>query len=127
MHVVSDRLTRLTRQLDAIEAELRKLGWWEEAPPDLIAAADRDEIRNFLDVPSFELWLQALFLPRAREAVAANDLPAESQVGQMALRQYDYHSVVPEAAHLLALLHDFDALVEGRKPIHRTVASAPVE
>jgi hypothetical protein len=32
----------------------------------------------------------------------------------MAMRQYDYHSFVPEAQDLLQLLYDFDAIVEGR-------------
>jgi hypothetical protein len=35
-----------------------------------------------------------------------------SQVGLMAMRQYDYHSIVREALPLVNLLHDFDRLVE---------------
>jgi hypothetical protein len=30
------------------------------------------------------------------------------------MRQYDYHSHIPEAQNLLTLLSEFDALVEGR-------------
>nr|WP_261361997.1 hypothetical protein [Humisphaera borealis] len=40
-------------------------------------------------------------------------MPIHSQVGLMAMRQYDYHSHVPEAQGLLKLLQDFDELIEG--------------
>lgn len=101
----------LTDKLDAIEAEIRRIGYWQENPPDLQAMAERGELRSYLDAPSFEVWLQALFLPNAREAVEADDLPSDSQVGEMARRQYDYQSVVPEAHGLMRLLGGFDGLV----------------
>lgn len=90
---------------------MRRIGYWSENPPDLRAAAERGEIRTYLDAPTFELWLQALFLPNAREAVAADELPDESEVGMMAQRQYDYQSSVPEAQILIRLLREFDRLV----------------
>lgn len=70
-------------------------------------------MRTYLDAPSFELWLQQVFIPNAREGVATEDLPKKSQVGVMAMRQYDYHSTVPDAAELLRLLNDFDEMVES--------------
>ncbi|HYE94968.1 MAG TPA: YqcC family protein [Rubricoccaceae bacterium] len=100
--------------LDAIEAELKRLGWWDEAAPSLVERYDRGALRTYLDAPSFEAWLQGVFLPRARAALTEGAYPRPSQVGLMALRQYDYHSLVPEAQPLLALLHRFDALSEGR-------------
>lgn len=66
-----------------------------------------------MDAPSFELWLQCVFLPNARAAARSDHLPIHSQVGLMAMRQYDYHSHVPEAQGLLKLLQDFDELIEG--------------
>jgi hypothetical protein len=54
-----------------------------------------------------------VFIPNARAAAARNDLPTQSEVGIMAMRQYDYHSHIPEAQNLLTLLSEFDALVEG--------------
>jgi uncharacterized protein YqcC (DUF446 family) len=104
----------LSEKLDAIEAEMRRIGYWQENPPDLIARYDRGELRSFLDAPSFELWLQAVFLPRARKAVETDSLPRDSQVGVMAMRQYDHHSRVPEAHGLMRLLGEFDELVRGR-------------
>lgn len=102
----------LPAKLDEIEAEMRKIGFWQQNPPDLRAAFARGEMSSYLDAPSFELWLQCVFLPNARESVATNSLPEDSQVGVMAMRQYDYHSDVPEARRLVDLLHGFDKLVK---------------
>jgi uncharacterized protein YqcC (DUF446 family) len=101
----------LSQKLDEIETEMKRIGYWQDNPPDLQAQVARGELRSYLDAPSFELWLQALFLPNARHAVATDTLPADSQVGVMAMRQYDYHSVVPKAHGLMKLLYEFDDLV----------------
>src|ERR1041385_8717990 len=101
----------LLHKLDEIEAELKRIGYWHQNPPDLQADVAQGKLRNYLDAPSFELWLQTIFLPNARDAVQTNTLPSESHVGVMALRQYDYHSVVPEAHGLMKLLREFDDLI----------------
>jgi uncharacterized protein YqcC (DUF446 family) len=103
----------LELKLDEIEAEMKKLGFWQANPPDLQAAFASGKMRNYLDAPSFELWLQCIFLPNARRAVRTATLPKDSQVGVMATRQNDYHSVVPEAGHLVSLLHEFDGMVKN--------------
>jgi len=103
----------LELKLDEIEAEMKKIGFWTKNPPDLQAAYGSGRMRSYLDAPSFELWLQCVFLPNARRAVQTNSLPKDSQVGVMAMRQYDYHSVVPEALRLVRLLHEFDGLVKS--------------
>ena len=107
--------TTLTQKLDQIEAEMKRIGYWAENPPDLQTAVADGSLRSYLAAPSFELWLQTIFLPNARHAVATDTLPADSQVGLMALRQYDYHSFVPEAHGLMRLLAEFDALVKSSK------------
>jgi uncharacterized protein YqcC (DUF446 family) len=108
-------ISALSQKLDEIEAEMKRIGYWSESPPDLQAQADRGELRSYLDAPSFESWLQALFLPNARHSVETNTLPPDSQVGLMAMRQYDYHSVVAEAHGLMNLLYEFDDLVRSHK------------
>ncbi|HOU91081.1 MAG TPA: YqcC family protein [Polyangiaceae bacterium] len=115
MKAFSQRSRRALQKLDAIEAELRRLGWWCDDPPDLLAEVRAGALRTYLDAPSFELWLQCVFLPNARAAAEADALPSSSQVGLMALRQYDYHSFVPEAQPLLGLLHDFDRIITGAR------------
>jgi uncharacterized protein YqcC (DUF446 family) len=105
-------LARLTDLLDRIETEMRRIGIWSKDAPNLFDRYDRGELRSFNDAPTFELWLQCVFLPRARRAVAEDSLPPDSEVGVMALRQYDYHSYVPKARELLRLLNEFDDGVE---------------
>ena len=101
-------------KLDAIEAEMKRIGFWSDDPRDLQARIESGELRSFLDAPSFELWLQCVFLPNAREAARSNKFPEKSQVGLMAMRQYDYHSHVAKAQQLLSLLGEFDRIVEKR-------------
>ena len=115
--MTTDRYQQLADKLDEIEAEMKRIGFWKADPPDLHAEVEAGRLRSYLDAPTFEVWLQALFLDNARAAVANRSLPGGSQVGLMAMRQYDYHSYVPEAQTLLRLLHEFDALVEGRPRI----------
>ena len=92
--------------LNHIEQEMQNIGYWSANPPIF-------EVENFLEAPSFELWLQCIFIPNARKAAKTGDYPKTSQVGQMAMRQYDYHSYVDEAQNLLKLLNEFDELIES--------------
>jgi uncharacterized protein YqcC (DUF446 family) len=90
--------------LDEIESEIKKIGFWNECPP-------RFDVQNYTESPSFELWLQCIFLPNAREAAKNEIYPNSSQVGLMAMREYDYHSCVEKALNLVSLLHKFDNMV----------------
>ena len=99
--------------LETIEVELKRIGFWQDNPPDLLALCDSGEIKSYLDAPSFELWLQCVFLPRARLMLQNDQLPPSSSVGVIAMRQYDYHSYVEEAQPLLRLLNAFDAQVNA--------------
>ena len=40
--------------------------------------------------------------------------PERSQVGLMAMRQYNYHSFIENAQPLLGLLNQFDKIIEGK-------------
>ncbi len=102
-----ERAARVAAKLDAIEAEMRRIGFWSATPPAVDA-------RGFLEAPSFELWLQCVFIPNARLAVERKKFPKKSEVGLMAMRQYDYHSYVEEAQGLKRLLEEFDDLIEAR-------------
>lgn len=103
----SEKDMKVLSALDEIEAEMKKIGFWKENPPDV-------KVGNYLEAPSFELWLQCVFLPSARKAAQTGEYPSGSQVGLMAMREYDYHSCVEEAHNLVSLLHDFDRLVVGK-------------
>jgi uncharacterized protein YqcC (DUF446 family) len=49
------------QQLERIEAEMRRIGFWTDTPPQLEA------IESGQVFPTFEQWLQCVFLPKARE------------------------------------------------------------
>jgi len=91
----------LTEKLNAIEAELRRLGYLT------------GKIRPVENVTSafgygqmtFEHWLAHVFLPHARAAVESEDLPASSSVGTAAIRNLDGNS---EASELISMLIQFD-------------------
>jgi uncharacterized protein YqcC (DUF446 family) len=94
-------MDHLLRKLDEVEAEMKAIGYWSK-----IALA-RDEQKTF------EHWLQFTFLPEARRRIKLRDIPTTSQVGAMAMRQYDYHTYIPEAQRLFVLLSEFDRLIEA--------------
>ncbi len=93
----------LLATLDAIEAELKRLGWWTDTAPPM---PEGDEFPAFGEgLMAFPQWLQWIFLPNARAACADLDLPSGSQVGVKAVREFDGE---PDADRLIELLSEFD-------------------
>jgi uncharacterized protein YqcC (DUF446 family) len=100
-------------QLNLIEVELRRLGWWLDSlhPP-----SPPDSTKLFGGRP-FPQWRQYEFLPHARLAVQTGELRLSSAVGLAAMRQYDYHSQLLEAFPLVSLLRRFDDLFERARHV----------
>jgi len=97
-------------QLDRIEAEMRASGLWQSEP---LRPEQFDFHTAFaMDTMVFQQWLQFVFIPRVRDAVASNSFPTSSSVGAQAVREFD---TVPQANELVSLLSDFDALIEDRR------------
>ncbi len=99
---------RAATKLDEIEAELRRLGWWEipEPPPE----AFRFRQAFALDTMAFQQWLRFVFAPRVRELVAGEaEMPTSSMVAAQAARELDGH---PDAGRLFDLLIEFDQLFD---------------
>jgi uncharacterized protein YqcC (DUF446 family) len=99
------RKKRVLDCADRIEAEMKRIGYWQDQPP-------RPEQLSFtrpfaLDTMAFSQWLQFIFLPSVRERAAKDQLPKSSSVAAQAVREFDG---VNEAASLVALLVEFDAL-----------------
>ena len=90
-----------------IEQEMRKIGFWQDQP----LRPEQMEFKQAfaMDTMTFTQWLQFIFVPRVHEAIAANQFPSSSSVGAQAVREFDGD---PEAAHLVNLLCEFDALFE---------------
>jgi len=98
----------VTQYSNQIEAEMHSIGMWQAEPL-------RPEQLKFtqafaMDTMAFSQWLQFIFLPRVREAVATNSLPSESSVGAQAVHEFDGY---PEADRLITLLSEFDALFDS--------------
>jgi len=97
----------VARQIDRIEAEMRQVGFWREQP---LRPEQLEFKKAFaMDTMTFAQWLQFVFVPRVREAIAANSFPSSSSVGAQAVREFDGDL---EAARLVELLSEFDALFE---------------
>ena len=97
---------RLTAKADEIEAELKRLGWWNAPKPDM----------NFkeafgMDTMAFGQWLTYVLVPRIREIVATGaDPPASSSVGVFAVRELDGDH---QAEHLKGLLSELDGIINA--------------
>jgi uncharacterized protein YqcC (DUF446 family) len=94
------------QRIDAIEAEMKRAGMWQNTP----LPAEAYEFRQAfaMDTMAYSQWLQFVFIPRVRQIIAGDGaFPASSMVGAQAVREFD---TVPEASDLTRLLSQFDAL-----------------
>ncbi len=97
------------RQLDEIEAEMKRTGYWRDEPLP-------PEMYNFtqafaMDTMPFSYWLQFIFIPRVRSIIAERgQFPSRSMVGTQAIREFDGNE---DAEHLVDLLNRFDRLFAG--------------
>lgn len=124
-----NRNQRIEQQANAIEAELKQLGYWQSSPlPD---AAFDGQAAFFSDTMSLPQWLQFVFLPRIREILSTNgDWPNGSQVGAYAAQQFLFYRPVPgkpdaletqgggdgREIRLVQLLQQFDAMFAPERP-----------
>ena len=102
------RRAALAPAVAALEAELRRLGWWQVAPIE----PERMNFRQAfgMDTMAFAQWLQFVFVPAAREMLAGRrPLPPSSMLAAHAVREFDG---VPEADRVCAILRDVDAAVD---------------
>jgi uncharacterized protein YqcC (DUF446 family) len=97
-------LAEISKIVDSIETELKGLDCWSTSTHEL------PEDLNAFQVQPFELWLQLVLIPSAREAVADGRLAAPSQVAAIAMREH-FWADEPRFERLLGLLATFDGLV----------------
>jgi uncharacterized protein YqcC (DUF446 family) len=92
-------------KLDQIEAELKRIGWWQDQP---LQPEQYQFQRAFAgDTMAYPQWLQFVFIPNVRQIIAnKGSFPASSSVGAYAVREFDGL----DAGNLLVLLHEFDRL-----------------
>jgi uncharacterized protein YqcC (DUF446 family) len=99
---------QLGKLADELEAELRKVAWNPDPPPEEEVLAGG---AFGLKAVPFETWLQVIFITRLRQ-VAAGDMaiPATSSVAVQAAREWDG---VPGRDRLFDLISEVDRIVES--------------
>ncbi|HEX9988279.1 MAG TPA: YqcC family protein [Chloroflexia bacterium] len=97
------------KAIDDIEAELKRLDWWQEQRPP-------EEMFDFkmafgMDTMPFSFWLQFVLIPRVKDIIESRgEFPNSSNLGTHAVREYDG---VYEADDLVRMLTAFDRLIES--------------
>lgn len=98
---------RVSAQITAIEAEMKRIGFWQNEP--LQAEQYNFRVAFAGDTMAFPQWLQFVFIPNVRRIVETrNTFPASSQVSAYAVREFDTYR--EDSSQLVTLLHDFDKL-----------------
>jgi len=97
----------VAQKLDQIEAEMKRVGLWQDKPLDPEQYDFRAAFAG--DTMAFPQWLQFIFLRNVRAIIASKDkFPASSQVGAYAVREFDTYA--EDTSRLQRLLSEFDAL-----------------
>lgn len=98
----------IAQKLDEIEAELKRIGYWQEEalPPEAYNITQAFG----MDTMTAEQWLQFILIPRARKILGGEgQFPESSATGAFALRSF------PGLNSLINLLYDFDELITARE------------
>jgi len=104
---ISQFKQNVSRYAEQIEAEMRSIGLWQDQP---LSPEQMQFSQAFaMDTMTFSQWLQFIFLPRVREAVASERFPSSSSVGAQAIREFDGDN---NAGQLITLLSEFDGLFD---------------
>jgi uncharacterized protein YqcC (DUF446 family) len=100
-------MNALLDKIAEIEIEMKRIGYWSMDAPSQV-----DHTKPYSGV-SFENWLQFVFLPAVRTATMSDDFSQVPpyRVGLCAMRNYDYHSVIPEAKQLMAYCWELEELL----------------
>jgi uncharacterized protein YqcC (DUF446 family) len=93
-----------------LEAEMRRIGLWEETPPEKQALASTVPFCH--DWLEFHQWLQWILIPKTRELIE-NDLAMPSTSDIATLAEYRFKQMPQETEGLLKLIREFDRLLSG--------------
>jgi uncharacterized protein YqcC (DUF446 family) len=106
---MADRNAAIRQKLEAIQAEMQRLGAWDVQPPPPEALENMGAFGK--KTMAFEQWLRHVFAPRVEGLLeSGGPWPESSAVGAHAVREFDGFY---EADALTRLLCEFDALFGG--------------
>ena len=105
--MVEDRYRMIEVIVAQIEAEMRRIGYWQETP---LTVEQYDFHAPFaMDRMDFTQWLQFILIPRVKTIVEKREaFPKTSSVAVQAIREYDG---VLETDSLISLLNELDQIV----------------
>lgn len=96
-----------------IENELKRIGWWGDAPCPVNLSTCTEAFCS--DKLAFSQWLQFVLVPDIQTIVAEKKpLPKRSMIGVKAMREYDYMDHVEEAETLAQLLSELDDICNSQ-------------
>lgn len=97
--------TAASNKIDQIEAELKKIGYWENTP---LPPEKFENMGAFsMNTMAASQWVQFVLIPRVRSIVAERgQLPPKSNVGVWGVKNFEQEN----EEHLLQLLSEFDLL-----------------
>lgn len=102
---------RLADLILQIEAEMRSLDLWDNRPPPPDALASTAPF--CFDTLAFTQWVQWMLLPRlVRMIEQGQPWPERSEIGPLA--EESFKELSQNTDRLLALMKDFDALINDR-------------
>ena len=105
--------TEVAAVLIDVEAELRRLRLWDDAPPSAAALASTQPFA--VDTLTLPQWLQFIFLPRMYALLEARAaLPGQCGIAPMAEEYFRGSSLAIEP--LLDALEQVDTLLSGGTP-----------
>lgn len=97
--------------LEALEAEMRALGWWQQVPPDAQALASTEPF--CVDCLTFSEWLQWVYIPKMHAYMNQHGrLPAAS--GLVAIAEEAWKGCAEDTRRLHRVVALLDALVAGK-------------
>ncbi len=107
-------LLNLSELLASIEAEMRRLGYWETTIPD--ACALNSTMPFCYDTLNFGQWVQFVLLERMNLVVEKRWLPpASCDISPYAEEVFEH--LQQDTAGLLALIRALDALIVNSNPV----------
>lgn len=103
---MKDKQAIVEEKIAAIEAEMRRIGLWQEE--SLPKEAYDYTLAFAQDSMAFHQWLQFIFIPQVKKmAENYEELPKVSQVSPAAVRAFESWD---KASRLINLLKEFDNL-----------------
>lgn len=99
-----------TELLNALQAELQRLEYWQEIPPS--AAALKSTAPFCCDTMPLHQWLQFIFLPKMRHMILLK-LPLPKKIAIAPFAQVAYADEQQKAATLVAMLAEIDWLLSS--------------